>query len=454
LHQGAPVIASSHRSIDGLAHLCVLDDIEHGLTLYRRRPIERLKAVVRAQGFLADRLDPERIADEWRGLLDAAGRRGRSSPRAPAKARDRPVLLVLIDIHQDTDVLLPILMALKARGLVRLRIVVTDWLVDESPRALAQLEANGLAYELVEREAVRRGEAPALEGAAGALGAADASVRAHQAGHTLIGRARAAGLPTFTIQHGLENIGLTYKDELHTDQVRFAAETIFTWQGPERLAPWAAAQTRAAVVAVGSPKAAPPPARAPLLNQGFRRVVGVFENLHWQRFDDAFRARFLADLEAAAAADEESLFLVKPHHAGRWLVRNRARLPEADNLFVIDPLDPAWEPHTAPALIAGMDVVLTTPSTVALDAARAGRPVAVIGYGLDLPLYEPLPILRTSEDWDDVLADDGDAWIERNEAFLKRALLPGRADHRIAARIEAALLAHAEGRPRRLLIGA
>ncbi|HEX3729991.1 MAG TPA: hypothetical protein VHV47_09310, partial [Opitutaceae bacterium] len=46
LFAGAPVIAASHPSLDGLAHLCVLDDWERGLELHARLPAERLKAAV------------------------------------------------------------------------------------------------------------------------------------------------------------------------------------------------------------------------------------------------------------------------------------------------------------------------------------------------------------------------------------------------------------------------
>ncbi len=191
---------------------------------------------------------------------------------------------------------------------------------------------------------------------------------------------------------------------------------------------------------MGSPKSVPPPALPTPLNQGrWARTVGVFENLHWTRFSEAYREHFARDLEDAAAARPDTLFLIKPHHAGRWMSRHRDRIAERANLVVVDPTDSAWEPHTAPALIASVDKVLTTPSTVALDAARTGRPVAVLGYDLDLPLYEPLPILRGGDDLERFLDEDPDAALRRNEAFLERARLPGRADHRIAALIAAAL---------------
>jgi hypothetical protein len=443
LFAGSPVIAASHPSLDGLAHLCILDDWERGLQLYARFPAERLKAAALAQAELAGRIAPDAIAREW--LAAAAS----EAPRPPAPAA-KPTLMALIDIHQDLDVLLPVLVAAKARGEVRLRLVLSEYLLAESPRIAAALAAQGLDFATHPREAIRSGAEPSLTGIDGALSGADTNTRAHKAGHTLLGRAKAQGLPTFTLQHGLENIGLTYKDPLHGEEIRFAADQVFIWGAPEGLAPWVPEETRAKVVPVGSPKAAPAPAAALDLHQGhWPRVVGVFENLHWHRFSELYLERALEDLEAAAEARPDTLFLVKPHHAGRWLSRRPDRLKGRDNLVVIDPTDAAWEPHTAPALIASVDAVLTTPSTVALDAARTGRPVAVLGYDLELPLYEPLPIVRAMAELDAFLRMRIEDALLRNEAFLKRTVLPGRADHRIAAAIATALVQKRVAKPAR-----
>ena len=433
LYQGAPVIAASHPSIDGLAHLCVLDDWERGLALYGRLPAARLKAGAGAQAWFGDRLEPQRIASAWAtlGQAPATGRK-----RAAERAARTPLLLVLIDIHQDLDILLPVLLALRSRGEVRLRIALTDWLVAESPRVLNTLAAHGFDFDVYPRDEVRRGDAPLLGGVDGVLSGAETNVRAHKSGHTLVGRARARGAASFTLQHGFENIGLTYKDDLHDEGVRFASDVIFTWCATDDLADWIAPETRAAVVPVGSPKTVPNFASPTPLHQGFwTRTVGVFENLHWARFSEVYRERFLEDMRDAAAANPDTLFLIKPHHAGRWTSRQRNRIAQAANLVVVDPTDSAWEPHTAPTLIASVDRVLTTPSTVALDAARTGRPVAVLGYDLELPLYAPLPVIRTREDLGRFLDEEADAALSRNEVFLARARLPGRADHRIAARI-------------------
>ena len=438
LYQGVPVVAASHPSLDGLAHLCVLDDWERGLALYGRLPAAAVLAGAKAQDHFGDRLEPDQISGPWRDLAQAAPAGRTAGLSAPAPRT--PLLLALIDVHQDLDVLLPVLLALRARGEVRLRLALTDWLVTESPRVLNILSANGFSFDVFSREDVRRGDAPLLGGVDGVLAGAETNVRPHKAGNTLVNRAQARGAPGFTLQHGHENVGLTYRDSHHDEGVRFASRTIFTWCAPEHLAGWVAPETRAAVVAVGSPKSVPPPALPTPLNQGrWARTVGVFENLHWTRFSEAYREHFARDLEDAAAARPDTLFLIKPHHAGRWMSRHRDRIAERANLVVVDPTDSAWEPHTAPALIASVDKVLTTPSTVALDAARTGRPVAVLGYDLDLPLYEPLPILRGGDDLERFLDEDPDAALRRNEAFLERARLPGRADHRIAALIAAAL---------------
>ncbi|MEI9963392.1 MAG: hypothetical protein WDM92_00395 [Caulobacteraceae bacterium] len=79
---GVPVVASSHASLDGLAHLCVLDDWERGLSLYRSLPAARREAVAQAQTFLAERLRSSHVAETWR-----RGARARRGCRAPTDRR-------------------------------------------------------------------------------------------------------------------------------------------------------------------------------------------------------------------------------------------------------------------------------------------------------------------------------------------------------------------------------
>jgi hypothetical protein len=436
LFHGVPVVASSHPSMDGLAHLCVLDDWERGLALYALER-NRVRAGYAGHTFLRKAIDPARVVDHWLRAFELARE---VSARQPPPKRTKPLLLVLLDLSQDFELLLPILIALRERDSVGLRICVTDWLQTESTRTFEGLAEAEFDVEVVERGAARRGEAPDLTGAAGVLTASDTTAGPHRAANQLSTRAKQAGLPSFTLQHGLENVGLTYRDEVYAGDVDFGAACVFIWGTLDNLPNWVSPQKRDRIASVGSPKKTPPPAqRLRFSEREWRRTVGVFENLHWDRYDEDYRRRFLADLSACAAKHVDTLFVIKPHHAGRWLSKNPGALAATENVLMIDPMDPAWQPYTAPALITSIDRVITTPSTVAVDAVRAGRPVAVAGYGVDLDLYAPLPVLSSSEDWDSFLSEDRMELLTRNEAFLARAIIPGCADHRIAAKIEKTL---------------
>lgn len=375
-----------------------------------------------------------------------ARRSDRRAPAAsiagPAARSQRPSLMVFLDLAQDYDVLAPILRALLARDRLDLRVVVTDWLETESPRTLAGLGAMGLSPQLFPRGKARKGEGPEVGDAAGLLTAAESSAGPHRAAHGLAKRFAAAGRRTFTLQHGLEMVGLTYRDAEYGPEVRFASETVFTWGSPNALPAWVAEETRAKCVEAGDPKAGLAHATAatpPRPDGPWRAWVGVFENLHWKRYDDAYRDAFLEQLAQAIAAAPDTLFLLKPHPAGRWSLANRDRLPAASNLVLADPGEPAWAHCTAADLIPGLDRVITTPSTVALDAARAGVPVAVLGLDQDVEAYAPLDILRYADDWPAFLTAPPAGPVANGQAFLRRVVGSGEGTTTVAAAVEAGL---------------
>jgi hypothetical protein len=444
---GAPFIATAHPSLDGLAAAGVVGDWDRGLDRALAQESRLSAAVLAAAATQVERQAAGRFALSWSAALDRAFASAR--PRTSV-APPQPQVLAFFDLAQDLDVLAPVVEALQARGALDVRVAVSDWLRTESPRTFARLAQAGFKVETINREAAVRGEAPGLGGVAGVLVAADANVEAHLASRGLVDRALAAGLRTFSLQHGFENIGLTWRGK-QDDQVDFGADRLFIWGPVAALPGWIAPQTRAAVRPLGDPKA-PALAGAGLAwpDGPWTRRVAVFENLHWERYDDAWRARVLADISAVAAASPDTLFLLKPHHAGRWLTRHPLAAPRGRNIRLIDPRDPQWEPFTALSLMAGADKVVTTPSTVAVDAVRAGRPVALFGYGLDLAAYAPLPVLQSAEDFRRFLARPDDQLLQGNEAFLARTFLPGPAAHRIAGAIETRLAEpRADATPRR-----
>ncbi len=290
------------------------------------------------------------------------------------------------------------------------------------------------------KDAIAR-SAPGFDGVHALLVPSATNQPPHRAGYGLTCEADAAGVATFTLQHGFENVGLTYRDQRHADNVLFRSRTVFTWRSKDNLPDWVPIDTLERVIGVGSSKLTPvEPEPVPLGDAGgppsrWTRSVGIFENLHWHRYSEAYIAAFIDNLVLCARELPDVHFLVKPHSAGRWLVKNRERVPKLANIFVIDPLHPDWLRFTAPALLSHVQSVITTASTVAVDAVRAGRPVAVIGDGDNLmSAYAPLPVLNGAKDWLDFVRSPGTAAqvAERNEMFLRRNFLPYRGDWRIA----------------------
>lgn len=362
---------------------------------------------------------------------------------AQAVVGGRPGLFVLVQIVTDVELLAPIVTAAKSRFTVR--VAVTSRALRKTPELARSLERAfvGTAFEVVDEEELAAGRVD-LTGVQAVLAATESTAPAHVPAHSLALFANARGLHTATLQHGHENIGLTWFDaEFPPSAIRFASRTIFTWGPLERLHRDVLPDTRVRCRPVGCPKPALAPIATPSAAPpwGTRRSIAVFENLHWKRYSADYRERFLADLEAAAAADRERVFVVKPHPAGKWLTKRfEGRRPEAENLFVLVPGDARFDAFDANALLARAEAVITTPSTIALDAARAGRPVAVTGYDLDLPAYEPLPILRSGDDWRTFLADPRTALV-RGTTFVGNGLVPGDAASRIVEHLHAAVAA-------------
>ncbi|HEY5411586.1 MAG TPA: hypothetical protein VIJ94_12770, partial [Caulobacteraceae bacterium] len=409
LFHGLPVVGPLADGMTSAADV-VLDDWTGGLARLAGGDLE--VAAATAQRRFASATD---AALAWDAIL-TEDQRTRQRRKSPVR------LLVLADLIQDVDLCAPIIEAAAAQDGVEPRLVLTDWLIKNSPRALAEAQRLGMTPEIVERSAMFEGRAPRLWDVDAVLTPAATNLNPHKFANALIESARAAGLPTFSLQHGLENVGISYVDERHSADVRITSDYVFVWFAPD-FAPASSSRARARFLYVGTVKGPSAVAAAPMASFG-RPVVAVFENLHWHRYDEDFRRRFVIDLQACAAAFPERLFLLKPHHAGRWAVKATWR-GAPKNLQLVDPQAAAWEAFTAPAIIHGSEKVITTPSTVALDAVLEGQRVAVAGYGLDLPSYEPLPILRSGADWIHFVAQEADNHDDRDlqRAFMRRNVL-------------------------------
>lgn len=344
----------------------------------------------------------------------------------------RPRVLALVDLVQDIDVMLPVLLAIRAEDRCALDIRVSRWLARESPRTANLLHVHGLPFASVRRSQVIAGAAPSLRGVAAVLCASESDHPAHAAGHALAMRARAAGLRAYGLQHGFENAGLF---GLEAAGAAFASDVVFCWFPPAATPAALTSETRAKLAHLGRP--APP--------GGWRRPgaarfdLAVFENLHWDRYGEADRRGFLQGLAATARALPTARILVRPHPAGGWADRVGHELAQFGNITPARASDARRERDGGAEVLQGVKRVITTPSTIALDAALAGIPVALAAPGG--PVYAPLPVLQTPHDWIDFAAG-GPYAPGTLDLFVSRVLVAGDGAPRIAGRLSRDLMGH------------
>src|SRR3546814_15987011 len=103
---------------------------------------------------------------------------------------------------------------------------------------------------------------------------------------------------------------------------------------------------------------------------------------------------------------------LRPHPAAPYQQQPEREFLVSNGLVELVPDD-----ATVIDVAADSFACITTPSTVAVDMAQLGLPIAVVAYDLDLPTYEPLPLLRSIADWHSFLS----APVKRRPGIQTRA---------------------------------
>ena len=349
----------------------------------------------------------------------------------------------MLDLVQDLDLLLPIAIGIQQHPDLTLKVVATGRVLKKSPRIQTSFAAAGIKVHSVFYKAVLKGALPSLKGVAAVIAATETTAGPHRIARALAQRANKAGIVTYTLQHGYENIGLNYTDDVYPfEKIRFASQHVLIWGDPAQLPAETPFENRQKCVGVGCPKPIHPDQDLPQLHHGRKHLIAIFENLHWERYSDAYRNQMLEDIATVAQRFPQITFLIKPHPAGLWLSKQSDDcLPEGDNIWVIDPRLEQWQAYTAPAFLAVADAAISTPSTVVLDAARMGKPVAVAVYDLPLPNYVPLLRLKDLSDWCRFIqmacseSSDSEVLREQGRIFVAQNLMPGDSVARILDRI-------------------
>lgn len=317
-------------------------------------------------------------------------------------------VLFFLHLIQDLDVLKPILNSFSSASNLQVSVMVSHHLSRKSPRVLKYLNSLECEKSEVNTDLFAIRVYPKLDGCEALITASESTAKPHRAAYQLTQFANAQKIKTFTMQHGIENIGLTYFDELYTpDNVEFASNYIFTWCPKEGLHSKIKQSTQNKCVSIGRPNSNTVDVKMVehLPSQYHKRVM-VFENLHWNRYSGLYRESFISDLKICVEEFKNILFVLKPHHDQRWSVKkNYAKRHKPANFICADPKDPQWEPFTAQDMVGSADLVVTTPSTVALDAAQNRVPTVIAGYDESTDFYKPLIRITSLMDWKKVLTD-------------------------------------------------
>ena len=271
-------------------------------------------------------------------------------------------------------------------------VVLSDWVALKSPSILAWLRESEIDHIVLPRDVAVSDLHRIFESESRKVMAiAESSLIDHSFSHQIQKAARGCGHDTATVQRGFENVGLTYKSSLNSsaESVTFASSRVSVWQPLDRLPAWVPAETRDKCFHVGPIKRrmdqreqVPPPSAL----RRFEKVIGVFENLHWERYSEEFRTNFFQLVSALGASYPNVCFVVRPHPAGQWSsVHWTGGLP--GNVIIAHPNELPWAAMEVTDFLAFCSATLATPSTVAVDAVLVGCPAVVFVRDLETDAY-------------------------------------------------------------------
>ncbi|WP_439850603.1 glycosyltransferase [Pseudomonas syringae] len=393
LTRSLPVVATATPSLEPLKGGIATDGFLLGLRRYLsdekniRNDVKKGKKL--AEAFFSPAVISQSWVDTFRGVL--------SDTKISATS---PTIIFALHLIQDLDVVLPIIKEAQRRSL-SFDVWCSTSLLKKSPRVLTTFQEINIS-PIVLMDKGLSGKPPFNPETKAMLSVAETNLGPHAFTRWLTEGANEMGIVTATMQHGLENVGLTYSDEIHHIQkINFAAQRIYLWGAITSLHPEVSLSTQQKCIEMGCPKpVSEKTANLDHLIEKNATVIGIFENLHWHRYTDTYRKFFIEGVQSLAERFPEIVFLVKPHHAGMWLTtRYKGEQPVAVNLVIANPENPEWQQYTADQLLGRMAAVITSPSTVALDAARRDLSVAVVAHDLETELYGPLKEIRSAQDW-------------------------------------------------------
>lgn len=447
---GTPVIASRLKSLEPLEDCIVTDDWETGFRRYLFDEAATKADLEKARLVIEEQFSAEATGQKWLELMSLEKPRSINTPR----------IVAFIHLLQDVHVLLPLVKALaaghgKSSGRYDIDVILQKSVYLQQPDIVREIVGTGARLRLLKEDTEEANlRALDIKSASILIVGAETSLRPHRLVHAAVLQANELGIPTISMQHGLEAPGLSYFDDRHTSDVKIASSRIFTYGDPARLPSGVSADLSPRCIPVGrfapstSQYFAAFQSNLEVINSRRLPVIAIFENLHWHRYEaDGYRVHFSAHIERLIDGFKDVFFVIKPHPAGVWLQKN-PRVTTRVNTLLLRRDDPRFAGVTAADLLTVSQAAITTPSTVAVDAAQLDRPVVIFANTLDLPLFEPLEMGRSFEDIEAFVrrALEGCANMDVVSSFKSTLLAPGNVESNIAGEINRLLDTHGRKR--------
>ncbi|WP_020408808.1 hypothetical protein [Hahella ganghwensis] len=426
LCHGVPVVATRTPALRALESCIILDDFEEGIRRYLTDKSLVKSHIEEGKALIASLYGQSEIGSSWKRVFEDV-----SSRMGELKKKSNPELIFLVNLPQDIDLVKPLIDVAIQKQLT-FAVWTSLGAIKSWPQIAQFIHSSEFDWRVLNDFPGDLSDQVLPSSTHTMLAVTETSLRPHQFSHNLVELANKKGLYTATLQHGFENVGLSYSDDIHAiSRVSFASKKIYTWGEVDTLHDEVSSCTRLKCFPVGCPKPLHVDKSVPFERLVANKIaIGIFENLHWHRYSDGYRAFFLDGIDTVAKAFPDILFVIKPHAAGKWFTdRYLGTKPESDNLIVLNSKDSRWCNLSAPQMLENLAAVITSPSTVALDASRVGLPTAVVGECLELSNYSPLPMIRKDSDWlefiNRVMDAQGRMQLEElARAFDKRVLLP------------------------------
>lgn len=417
LENRTPIVANALGSLDWLSETS--NGAEFGdalISILVDRPKARAGAISERSNAY-ELFNAGRIAELWSGTI--------SSLKPYKKRRDRygnsfAAEKLVICINNPTDQLMAMSMydAAKDRD-IDVGIIVTKEACYRNPRLIEHLISRRISPTYMQRSDARRVDFRWLRNATMLFCPSESTHPAHAVPHWLTNLANQAGVRTYTAQHGFRNVGLT---DPFDQTARISSQTIFTWNRLECLPDWIDAGVRKRCIPAGRIK---PTLSGSVSSDVVRKkaTLGVYENLHWKLYSDEFRRQFVKSIRQIAINRPNTDIVVIPHPAGLWSVKHMSQTDLPENVRILNPTMPSMSKTAGLDLLPNFKQIITTPSTIAVDAAQLEVCVGVFVPQKDgYDDYSPLPLLTSSDEIEHFIKHGKRQYRGRQTRFLDSAI--------------------------------